>query len=331
MDLRITIAVVFLTGTALPLSADDTWRSLLAASDELKSQGRFAEAERKLWSALDEARRLAPDLAPAAATYHELAGLFQDTGRCDSAAGAYERSLALWEKVGPRGDVYLFRTANHLVGCDLQCGAAAAAERHHRTFVAPRLAPGRARDRDPDVAQALINLGSLEYLKRQYSAARAHYEEALAIRERVSAAPSPDTAVVLSNLAFALVRAGEVERALAASRRAIEMAESAAGPSDPLLVSVLVNGAEVHAMARRWSDGEPLIVRALTISRSAAGEEQPLTALVMSRYAALLKRSDRKREAVALENHAREIRSRFPASALQQTVDVRELSGVLGR
>jgi tetratricopeptide (TPR) repeat protein len=185
----------------------DGWRARLQAAEECKTQGRLREAERLLWSALDEARLLEPDPAPSATVYHELAGFYQDAGQCDRAARAYRRSVELWAKAGASGERYLLRTANHLVGLHLECGATGAAERAFRSLVAPRLAAAGGREPDADVAQALTNLGSIEYKKGRYSDARSHYEKALALRERLSAEPA-EIGVLLTNLAFALLRAG---------------------------------------------------------------------------------------------------------------------------
>jgi tetratricopeptide (TPR) repeat protein len=329
MYVRVAIALLVLSTGIAPLSgqpsSEERWRSTLAAADRLQSEGRTAEAERMFESALDEARRLAPDPAAAATVYNNLAGLYQDMGRCDPAVRAYQRSIDLWEKAGARVAPYLLRTANHLVGLYLECGAVQDAERHHRALVAPLIAQRAGRDRDADVAQALTNLGSIEYEKRKYSVARSLYEEALAIRERISGEPSTETGILLNNNALALLHTGDVDRALADSRRSVATIESTAGPSSALLVTALVNAANVCLIARLWSDAEPLLERALTMARGAVGEEHLLTATVLSRYAVLLKAQHRNKQAADLEDQARGIRMRL-GYAGRQTVDARELA-----
>jgi len=269
---------------------------------------------------------LEPDLAPAATTYHNLAGLYQDRGECGPAAGAYLRSVDLWERAGPRVESYLFQTINHLVGLYLECGAVVEAERHHRALVAPRIATRTSVGPDPNVAEALTNLGSIQYRKRRFSEARTAYEAALEIRERLSAEPSAEMATLLNNLAFSLAHTGAVDRAMAQSRRSIAMFESTAGRSDPRRIAALVNGANLLLLARRAAEAEPLLDRALSMARATLGEEHLLTATVLSAYATLLRESRRKKDAAALELQAREIRSKAPPSASRQTVDVLELS-----
>jgi hypothetical protein len=140
----------------------------------------------------------------------------------------------------------------------------------------------------------------------------------------MSAAASTEKGILLNNVAFTLLRTGEVDRALAQSRRSVAMIESIVGPRRPLLVSALVNAASVCLTARRYSEAEPLLNRALAIARELVGEEHLLTATVMGHYALLLKATHRKKEAAVLDNRVRAIRMGLGQSA-RQSVDVREL------
>jgi hypothetical protein len=129
-------------------------------------------------------------------------------------------------------------------------------------------------------------------------------------------------------LAFALVRTGEPEQAVADSRRSVAVAESAADASILMRIAGLANAGDVCATARRFPDAEALLERALTMARATLGEEHPITAKVMWRYAALLKETHRKKEAAVLESRVREIRLRLTGSSGRQTVDLRELSTI---
>jgi len=309
---------------AVPLCGQEQWRAGAAAAVEFQRDGRLADAERALRSALEDARRLEPDLAPEATIYNNLGGIYQDMGRCDPAVQAYQRSIDLWVKIGPGGETYLLRTANHLVSLYMECGEVQDAERHYRALVAPLIDTRAGRARDPDVSQAVANLGSIEFARHRYREARAHYEEALAILERAADADSREMGVLLNNLAMTLLHTGEPERGLSLSRRSIAILETAA-PASPLLIATLANGANMCLMAHYREEAEPLYGRALAIARGTIGEENPLTANVMSRYAALLKAGPRKQEAAVLETRAREIRLHLTHSA-RETVDVRELS-----
>jgi tetratricopeptide (TPR) repeat protein len=235
--------------------------------------------------------------------------------------------MELWEKAGDAGTAYLLPTANHLVSLYLECGDLRGAESHYRTLVAPRIAGRGTEERNPDVAQAIANLGSIEFQKRRYREARSCYDEAFAILERASPEPSREMGILLNNIAFAFLHTGETARGLESSDRAIAMLDATTTPSDPVRISALFNQANLYAIARRPADAERLFVRALETARQTLGEAHPLTAAIMSRYAVLLKASHRKQEAAALETRAREIQRSFQSTG-RSTVDVRELGRV---
>src|SRR5436309_2697086 len=123
MHRRAAMAVLLLAGEIVPLcgqgSGQEVWRATLSEAERARTERHFGEAERLFRSALEQARALEPDVAPAATTYNNLAGLFQDMGRCSPAVQGYQRSLELWEEAGARGEPYLLRTANHLVAAYL--------------------------------------------------------------------------------------------------------------------------------------------------------------------------------------------------------------------
>jgi tetratricopeptide (TPR) repeat protein len=321
------IIVTLLLIAAVPACCQQDWRSAARDAEAMRLQGRLADAERVLRSILDEVRRLEPDFAPAATVYHNLGGVYQDMGRCDPAVEAYQRSLELWEKAGDAGAKYLMPTANHLVGLYLECGDLRGAEQHYRTLVAPRIAGRGSDERNPDVAQAIGNLGSIEFQKRRFKEARACYEEAFAILERASPEPSREMGILLNNIAFAFLHTGEAARGLESSGRGIAMLEATTAPSDPVRISALANQANLYAIAHRPAEAEPLFVRALESARHILGEAHPVTAAIMARYAALLRSSHRKQEAAALETRAREIQRSFQSTG-RSTVDVRELGRV---
>ena len=224
---------------------------------------------------------------------------------------------------------HLLQTANHLIALYLENGAVLEAERHHLALVAPRLAARTGSDRDPDVAEALANLGSIHYGNRRYLEARTAYEAALAIRERVSTEPSSGLATLLNNLALALLNTGEIERAMGHSQRSLAMIEATAGPMSQLLIIALVNGAgEELQMAARPGGSGAFLDRALSIAHRTVGDEHPITATVLSRYAVFLKETHRKKEAAQLEDRVRQMRVRPLEPDPRQTVDVRELSSM---
>jgi tetratricopeptide (TPR) repeat protein len=244
-------------------------------------------------------------------------------GRCDPGVRAYQRSIELWKKVGARGESYLLRTADDLVVQYLECGAVPDAEREYNAFVAPSIAARSNCDRDPDCAEAIANRGAIAYKRQRYAEARKMYEEALAIRERISPGPSTEVAILLNNIALALQGAGDLEQALAFSRRSVAAFESTVGPSHPKLIFALVNNANIYLRTPQWAEAQPLLDRALAGVQS-IGTEHPLTAAVMRSYAAMLKKAHRNKEAAALESRVREMSVLSLHGGARQTVDVQE-------
>jgi tetratricopeptide (TPR) repeat protein len=326
MNRRTAIAIVFLGLGAPSLTGQEAWRTALHRADELRKERRFAEAERAFQTALDEARHLEQDWVPAATVYHNLAGLYQDMGSCDLAVRAYQRSIDLWKKAGAPGEPYLFRTANDLVALYLGCGAVRDAERQYDALVAPAIAARAGCDRDPDCAKALGNRGAIAFARRRYPEARKWYEEALAIRQRIASEPTEppgEIAILWNNIALTLLRSGDLDQALAFSRRSVAALESTAQAAPRLLVSALLNNAGIYLRTPQWAEAQPLLDRALAVAQS-LGTEHPLTAAVMTSYAAMLKKAHRNKEAAVMKSRVRELSIRSFHGAARQTVDVQE-------
>jgi tetratricopeptide (TPR) repeat protein len=295
----------------------------MSTADRFDREGRFPDAERSLQSALEQARRLEPDLAPAALTYESLGSLYRDMRQCGESAAAYQRSLHLWEKVGPPGDRRFLQTANNLVSLYLECGNLEQAERHQRALVEPR-ARMLSRE-DPMYANVLDIRGSIQLAKHHNSEASALYQEALLLREHAASKSLPEMAGLLNNLAVSRARCGNAGQAIEYNRRALGLLESAGEPFFPMLVT-LTNGAHLLRVSRRYTEAEPLIQRALALARSAYGEDSPTTAAVLLEYSAVLKGGKRKLEAAAMDRRAHQIQINSFRAGTRQTVDIRELS-----
>jgi CHAT domain-containing protein len=85
----------------------------------------------------------------------------------------------------------------------------------------------------PYIALTLSDLASLFEDQGKYGEAQALYQRALAIREQALGSSHPDTAQTLNNLAGVNGAAGDVEAALAYSRRAIRAVIAHAGTETP--------------------------------------------------------------------------------------------------
>jgi tetratricopeptide (TPR) repeat protein len=322
---RIATAFVCLLSGTLPLAGQEAWRDDLAKAEELRKERRFDDAERMFQTAIQEARRLEPDWVVGATTYNNLGILYGEMRKCDLAIRALRRSVDLWKKAGAAGEPYLVRTANHLVAQYLECHAVGDAEREYRALLAPVVA-APAGAGDANLARAIANRAGIEYEKHRYVEAQKSYEQALAVRERISSEPSTETAILLNNIAHLLLHAGDAEQALVFSRRAAATFEAAAGPSDPIRINGLINHACLCVKTLHWAEAEPQLDRALASARSAVGDEHPMTAGAMACYAELLKKTHRNKEGSVMQSRASEIMARSRAGTTRETVDVLEFS-----
>ena len=323
---RIASSVILLGTMSISAQIPDeaAWHSWILTADQSMRTGDFRAAERSLKAALEEARRLEPNLAPAATTYNNFGTLYQDMRMCNESASAYQRSLHLWEMAGPSSDPYFLRTASNLVGMYLECGNLEQAERHQRALVDPRFK--ELNRGDPEYAKVLTNLGSIQLLKHHYSEARALYEEGLMRWKQAAPEPSLEIVGLLNNLALSLLGTGESDQAIEYNRRAISMLESIGGLSNPMLVKLLSNGAKLLCSAQRCAEAEPILERTLTLARNVCGQDHPITAAVLLQYSEVLKSTKRKKEAAAMHRLAREIQANSFHS--RQTIDIQELSRV---
>ena len=105
--------------------------------------------------------------------------------------------------------------------------------------------------------EALVGLGVLETDLHRYAAARAHLSEGLDVLERLLGPEHPQLTHVLLDIAVCDYMAGDLERADAGFRRALEVRSRVTGPNDLRLAPILNNLAgsisRAVATAKRWA------------------------------------------------------------------------------
>ncbi len=74
------------------------WETYVDAASEAYQQGNYAEAEKQLSAALQEAEKFGPEDPRLSATLNNLAWLYDDQGKYAEAEPLYKRSLAILEK-----------------------------------------------------------------------------------------------------------------------------------------------------------------------------------------------------------------------------------------
>jgi tetratricopeptide (TPR) repeat protein len=119
--------VFLLLWIAGPVSADATRASeLVHSANRLIEEGRFAEAEKSLRSALTES--VNADASVTAAILNNLGSVYQDLGEYAKAEQYARRSLVTWERIRPPGHLDLARPLNTLAGIYTKIGRHSEAE-----------------------------------------------------------------------------------------------------------------------------------------------------------------------------------------------------------
>jgi tetratricopeptide (TPR) repeat protein len=143
-----------------------------------------------------------------------------------------------------------------------------------------------------------------------YSAARAAFAQALAIREAALGPAHPDTAESLNELAVALTDLGEYPTARPLFERAVSIRGQALGARHPAVASSLNGLALVLLHQGDAAEAQLLLERALAIREAALGPEHEDTAEALGNLAVARRRRGDTKNAIRLHERALAIRER---------------------
>jgi len=115
------------------------------------------------------------------------------------------------------------------------------------------------------LASLLGNRAAIHYAKADFAAARADYEQALAIFERILGPEDRRTGQTVMNLAMVTAATGQEAAALPLYARALAILEAALGPRHPEIALALANRAIPLANLGRHADAMRDLERALAI------------------------------------------------------------------
>jgi tetratricopeptide (TPR) repeat protein len=116
-----------------------------------------------------------------------------------------------------------------------------------------------------DVVAALTNLGKAQSQAERYSDAQRTYRRAIAIREATVGPDHPEVALLLNNLAVTYKRQQQIPEALECLRRALAIREAKLGPDHPTVGLVLNNLANCLRLEKKYADAETAVTRAMAI------------------------------------------------------------------
>lgn len=272
------------------------------------AQGKYAAAESSLQRSLAVwEQTLGPDHPDVAYSLNNLAFLYYTQGRYTQAEPLYQRALAIREQtLGPEHDEVAYTLDNLALVYTDQGRYAQAEPLFQRTLTLRERALG---PQHPYVAQTLHRLAKLYYVQGKYAQAEPPLTKSLAIREQALGADHPDVASSLDTLALLYLAQGKYAQAEHLGQRALAIREQALEPEHLEVVISLNTLTEVYFAQGKYTPVEPLLQRVLSIRERILGPDHPDVASCLELYARLLRKTDRKHEAMKLEARARAIRA----------------------
>jgi tetratricopeptide (TPR) repeat protein len=143
-------------------------------------------------------------------------------------------------------------------------------------------------------------LGSIDLSRSKLESSVVHFENALALRERLYGRDHSGVAHVLNGLGTALLKQGKTDRAALLFQRARATFERALGPDHPLVAQELCMLGSAHVTLGNPILGEQEIRRALAIREAAFGADHPDALTNVSFLARALSAQGRDDEALKL-------------------------------
>jgi tetratricopeptide (TPR) repeat protein len=162
----------------------------------------------------------------------------------------------------------------------------------------------RERLLEPDhelVINALGNLSSIYMSLNKYDEAEPLYQRLLPLYEKKFGADSPKLAQLLDVLAFLRYTQGDYKKAEAYYQRSLSLKEKISGPESLEAAQALYNLAEFYQVTNSFPKAEPMYQRAVAIREKLLGQFHPKTVEALDRYACLMRKTDRPKDADQLE------------------------------
>ena len=270
-------------------------------------QGKFSQAEALYQQALTiRENALGSEHPHVADSLNDLGVLYSEQGKYEEAEPLYQRALAIHEKaLGPEHpDVAT--SLNSLASLYQAQGRYAEAEPLYQRVLA--LSEKALGPEHPDVANSLNNLASLYQVQGKNTQALPIYRRALTIFEQTLGNDHPNVATCLSNIGDIYYNQGKFVWAEQNLQQALAIQKKKLGLDHPDLAKTLYNLAVLYGQQGKYDRAKPLFRQALAIYEKALGPDHPDLATFLENYAGVLRRAKQTREAIPLEESAREIR-----------------------
>ncbi len=291
----------------------------LIAGRNLMAQGQYLEAEAKLLDASREAKQSGAGQAEVV-VYNDLATLYHLLGRFPEAEAFYLRALRAW----PSGEIEdgptRLRILNNLACLYLNRGDVGRAEQMCRRAQLLNIPAQESDSRDS--ARLLINLGRIHCARRKYAEAESAYRQAQAIWEGKAGAGTAEVAAVLANLAVLYHSAGRLAEAISEMEKSVALLRTTPR-AEPGIARRLTFLGELYRSAGRLREAEKAFQEALRVAEHSPALAREYMPELLSSYAAVLRKTDRRTEAKELEARAHTIRRELARrNSTRYTVDV---------
>ncbi|MDL1951173.1 serine/threonine protein kinase, partial [Acidobacteria bacterium ACD] len=254
--------------------------SLVDLGATLQRRGQLKEAEPLLREALDlRIKDRGPNDKSVAECMTTLAIVRKGQGDTRETIALIERSLAILEKVAPGSDAILEsrnELANLLVESTSDYQKAIAL--HAQNLVDLRQYYGESH---PYVALALNNIARAETDAGRNAEAERHFQEALALQQKIYGEPHPETALTLHNYGYLRLEEGHLEEAEKLTRESLEMRRSVLQKGHPDIAISLNNLGLIVKRRGNLDEAERCFRESLEVTRAAAGDDSPDVALVL--------------------------------------------------
>jgi len=287
----------------------DVAATLVALGLLRSDQAKYDDAERLVREGLAMSRRRLPATDPAIGRQTMALGqVLADRGQFDSAITVLGEAVRLQSRPGVE-PADLGESLNRLANSHFYAGHYAVSDSLNRVGLAmDRQLYG---DRNPQVADDLINLGAIQSDLGHYHEAEADLRQALEIEREWYGPDHPETASVLTILARTLVLEEQFDEAVASLRVALRIQERVYGPEHPRVASAL-NALGAAALAQGSLDeAQADFTRMQAIYRTVYGDKHYLLGVAASDLGSVAaKRGDQ----VAAERLFREAVRRFTES-----------------
>ncbi|GAB6179037.1 FxSxx-COOH system tetratricopeptide repeat protein [Desulfotomaculum defluvii] len=231
---------------------------------------------------------LSPEHPNLAASYNQLAILYQAQGKYDKAEPLFQRASAIFEKIYGLEDIKTVSIINNLSWLYKEMGHYDKAE----ALLVGAIDVLEKALTQQDFSKVLTNLATIYSEQGKYGQAKPLYERALALKEKTIGPEEISVADSLLILAKLYLKQGEYDKAKHLLYRALAISEKIlpeVGPENLGVIPVLNDLALLHQSQAQYDQAEPFYQRSLAILEKVLGSKHPETSIAIERLALLYK------------------------------------------